>query len=273
MKMEPQFAFIGAGNMARAMIEGLITSGFSPQQIRAVDPSKDALNILAEKGVSRLDTSPRDLLQDVDLLILSVKPQVVPEVMAEVRALLEPSTPLLSIAAGVSTVSLQNQTGLSIPIIRCMPNLPAMIGRGASALFGSSLVKPSHRHLATQVMDAIGLTVWVEEETLLDAVTAVSGSGPAYFFSLIEAVIKSGTELGLNRETATALTLQTALGAAELATQSEAPVDTLRKNVASPGGTTERALEVLDAGDFQGLIRSAVRECAARSKELGKEVG
>jgi pyrroline-5-carboxylate reductase len=154
-----------------------------------------------------------------------------------------------------------------------MPNTPAMIGLGASALYAHDSVDAAHRQLAEQVTNAAGKTVWVSREDLLDAVTAVSGSGPAYFFALIEAIARTGTELGLEKEVAMALTVQTALGAASLAAQATEPVATLRENVTSPGGTTEQALQSLQAHDFDAVVAEAVRQCAARAKALGEEFG
>lgn len=154
-----------------------------------------------------------------------------------------------------------------------MPNTPAMIGLGASALYAPDSVSPAHRDLAERVTNAAGKTVWVASEDLLDAVTAVSGSGPAYFFALIEAIAQAGTELGLEEDVAMALTVQTALGAASLAAQAAEPVATLRENVTSPGGTTEQALQSLQTSQFDAVVAEAVRQCAARAKALGKEFG
>jgi len=154
-----------------------------------------------------------------------------------------------------------------------MPNTPAMIGKGASALYASEQVTDNQRQLAEAVTNAVGMTVWVAEESLLDAVTAVSGSGPAYFFALIEAVTHAGTQLGLAPETALALTVQTAIGAAELAQRSDLPIAILRENVTSPGGTTEEALRALTEAQFDAVVTDAVQRCAKRAKTLGEEFG
>ena len=158
-------------------------------------------------------------------------------------------------------------------MIRCMPNTPAMIGLGASALYAGDDVKGEHRALAEQVTNAAGTTVWVASEDLLDAVTAVSGSGPAYFFALIEAIARAGAELGLDEKVAMSLTLQTAMGAAALAQQSDDGVAKLRENVTSPGGTTEQALLSLQSNQFEAIVAEAVTQCAARAAALGKEFG
>ena len=259
--------------MASAMISGLIAEGTSPSQLRASDPSEAALSRLAAMGLSHLSTSPDKLFEDADLVVAAVKPQVMPAALTAIKDQLGSRTALLSIAAGIPISSLQSQLGEDVAIIRCMPNTPAMIGLGASALYAAEPVSASHRALAERVTNAAGKTVWVNREDLLDAVTAVSGSGPAYFFALIEAIARAGTELGLEEEVALALTVQTALGAASLAAQATEPVATLRENVTSPGGTTEQALQSLKANDFDAVVAEAVRQCAARANALGEEFG
>jgi pyrroline-5-carboxylate reductase len=272
-EVAPVIAFLGAGNMASAMISGLIAEGTSPSQLRASDPSEAALSRLAAMGLSHLSISPDKLFEDADLVVAAVKPQVMPAALTAIKDQLGSRTALLSIAAGIPISSLQSQLGEDVAIIRCMPNTPAMIGLGASALYAAEPVSASHRALAERVTNAAGKTVWVNREDLLDAVTAVSGSGPAYFFALIEAIARAGTELGLEEEVALALTVQTALGAASLAAQATEPVATLRENVTSPGGTTEQALQSLKANDFDAVVAEAVRQCAARANALGEEFG
>jgi pyrroline-5-carboxylate reductase len=271
--MSPQIAFLGAGNMASAIISGLLAVGFAPQQLRASDPSEEALARLRALGLSQVSTSTDGLCEDADLLVAAVKPQIMPQALSAIKPQLGSGTAVLSIAAGIPISSLQSLAGPSVPIIRCMPNTPAMIGKGASALFACESVTPEQRALAEQITSAVGLSVWVETEVLLDAVTAVSGSGPAYFFALIEAVAEAGTSLGLAPEVSMSLTLQTALGAAELAGQSDLPVSELRENVTSPGGTTEQALLALKVGGFDEMIAKAVKACADRARTLGEEFG
>lgn len=271
--MESQIAFLGAGNMASAMINGLLNTGFSPQQLRAADPSEEALQGLRALGLEQLDTSPEHLFDGADLIVAAVKPQIMSAALSPLKNRLGPDTALLSIAAGIPIASLQRYIGDATPVIRCMPNTPAMVSRGASALYASTAATESQRNLAAAVTDSVGITFWVAEEALLDAVTAVSGSGPAYFFALIEAVSEAGAQLGLEPETALALTLQTAMGAAELAQRSAVPVATLRENVTSPGGTTEQALLALEAGQFNAVVSAAVHRCAERARTLGEEFG
>ena len=272
-EVAPVIAFLGAGNMASAMISGLIAEGISPSQLRASDPSEAALSRLEAMGLSRLSTASDKLFEDADLVVAAVKPQIIPAALIAIKDQLGPRTALLSIAAGIPISSLQSHLGEDVAIIRCMPNTPAMIGLGASALCAADSVSAAHRELAEKVTNAAGNTVWVSREELLDAVTAVSGSGPAYFFALIEAIARTGAELGLEEEVAMALTVQTALGAASLAAQATEPVATLRENVTSPGGTTEQALQSLQANDFEAVVAEAVRQCAARAKALGEEFG
>ena len=272
-EVAPVITFLGAGNMSSAMISGLIAEGISPSQLRASDPSETALSHLEVMGLSQLSTLPDRLFEDADLVVAAVKPQVIPAALTSIKDQLGPRTALLSIAAGIPISSLQSLLGEDVAIIRCMPNTPAMIGLGASALYASDSVSAARRELAEKVTNAAGDTVWVSREELLDAVTAVSGSGPAYFFALIEAIARTGMELGLEEEVAMALTVQTALGAASLAAQANEPVATLRENVTSPGGTTEQALQSLQANDFEAVVSEAIRQCAARAKALGEEFG
>ncbi|MDG2461281.1 MAG: pyrroline-5-carboxylate reductase [Luminiphilus sp.] len=271
--MSPQIAFLGAGNMASAIISGLLAVGFSPQQLSASDPSEEALERLRALGLSRVSTATDNLCHGADLLVAAVKPQVMAEALMSVSPQLSSATALFSIAAGIPISSLQSMAGASVPIVRCMPNTPAMIGQGASALFASESVTAAQRKIAEQLTNAVGFTVWVEQEELLDAVTAVSGSGPAYFFALIESISKAGTELGLSPEVSMSLTLHTALGAAELARQSDVPIGALRENVTSPGGTTEQALLALQAEGFDEIVAKAVHACADRARTLGEEFG
>ena len=172
--MESQIAFLGAGNMARAIILGLLNTGFSPQQLRAADPSEQALEGLRSLGLTQLSASPAQFNDGVDLIVAAVKPQVMAEALSPLKNRLDPNTALLSIAAGIPVASLQRYIGGSTPVIRCMPNTPAMVGKGASGLYASELVTETQRNLAQAVTDSVGMTFWVTEESLLDAVTAVS---------------------------------------------------------------------------------------------------
>jgi pyrroline-5-carboxylate reductase len=180
----------------------------------------------------------------------------------------------MSVAAGISVSALKDQLSNSnAPVVRCMPNTPALVGAGASGLFASPEVTDRQRAGIDAVMGVVGTTVWLEKESHIDVVTAISGSGPAYFFAFMEAMIATGERMGLDHETASQLTLQTALGAAKLATQQSDPVNELRRNVTSPGGTTERALESFDQDNLEALVNRGMQACLARAQEMAKEFG
>ncbi len=268
--MSSHITFIGAGNMATSLIKGLIAGGHDAAAIRASDPAPEQLRKIAELGVATSDDNNAQLL-GADVVILAVKPQVMASV-AEGLTALSTDQLLVSIAAGVSLSSLAGWTSGEQPIVRCMPNTPALLGAGITALCANESVSPAQRQLAEAVLASAGRTLWVSPEDQLDAVTAVSGSGPAYFFYLMEAMIEAGQALGLSAETAATLTLETARGAALMALEGPPPAQ-LRANVTSPGGTTQAALEVLEAADCHGIINAAIAAAAKRSHELAIEFG
>ena len=213
----------------------------------------------------------RAALSGADVVVLAVKPQVLGAV---VKALpLHTGQLVVSIAAGVPIASLEQWTRPDQPIVRCMPNTPALVGAGITGLYANTAVSAAGRARASTILGAVGATIWVDEEQLLDAVTAVSGSGPAYYFYLMEAMIEAGEALGLPRATAMALTLETAYGAALMARQPGADPAILRANVTSPGGTTERALDILGAADLRGIVQHAINGAALRAGELATEFG
>ncbi len=265
-----KIAFIGAGNMAKALIQGLVDSGTPADQLSAADIAEAQLAPLAELGVAT-STDNAQAIQSADVVVLSVKPQVLTAILKELP--LESQQLLISIAAGIDMSTLTSGAGASQPIVRCMPNTPALVGAGMAALFANSHVTDAQMDAGEKLLSAVGEVVWVQEEHLLDAVTAVSGSGPAYFFYLMEAMIRAGTDLGLSEDIATQLTLQTALGAAQLAKGSQDVPAQLRRNVTSPGGTTERALNLLNEADVSNAIVRALQGAALRSKELSQEFG
>ena len=265
-----QICFVGAGNMASSLIRGLLSKGHEPSSICASDPATAQLNPLAEIGVLTTTDNAR-AIAGAHVVVLAVKPQVLNEVVQNLP--LTQTQLVISIAAGVPLTSLHAWTSATQPIIRCMPNTPALVGAGITALFASPAVAAEQRQQAEQLLGAAGTTLWVASEQLLDAVTAVSGSGPAYFFYLMEAMIEAGETLGLDAATATKLTVQTAYGAALMASQGTDLPGTLRVNVTSPGGTTEKALSIMDAADCRGIINAALNGAAQRSAELAKEFG
>jgi len=266
-----RIAFIGAGNMASSLINGLINSGRNPADIRASDPATAQLAKLESLGVTTCRTND-EAIRGAELVVLAVKPQVLRSVLIELGSLRADQL-IVSIAAGVPLSSLQTWTGPDQAVVRCMPNTPALLGAGITAMFANAQASIGQRALAEAVLGAAGKTLWVDAENELDAVTALSGSGPAYFFYLMEAMIEAGRALGLDPQTARTLTIETAYGAALMARQEGADPAELRRNVTSPGGTTERAVSILEAADSRGIINAALKGAAERARELAREFG
>ncbi len=265
--------FIGGGNMAASIIGGLLTSGVDARQLRAGDPSQDSLDRLASLGPITTSQDNLDIIPGCDVLVMAVKPQLMKVVCAGIADTVQASKPLIiSIAAGVTSDSLNHWLGGNLAIVRCMPNTPALLRCGATGLFANTAVSEIQRQQAQQILDAVGLALWVEQESELDAVTAVSGSGPAYFFLMMEAMQASGEALGLNPDVAKQLSQQTALGAARMALESDVDVAELRRRVTSPKGTTERAITIFEDGGFRALVQQALQGAADRADELGREL-
>jgi len=267
-------AFIGGGNMAASLIGGLVADGHDPRHILVSDPEHEKLANLAARFGVRGVASNADAAARADVLILAVKPQALRRVCEDLRITVERHRPLvLSIAAGVRERYLRQWLGEGLALVRAMPNTPAMIQSGATVLHADRGVSPSRRNLAESVMRAVGLTCWVDDEAQLDAVTALSGSGPAYFFLVMEALEQAGAELGLDPQIARLLTIQTALGAARMAMESSDPPAVLRAQVTSPGGTTERALQIFEEGGLRALFGRALTGAQERSQELSRLLG
>jgi len=265
--------FIGAGNMASALAGGMLARGFKPGQLALADSNAGQLEAFKARGVFTTQDNA-ELMQRADVLVLAVKPQVLGAVLKPLAALAQQKQPLvLSIAAGIPADSIERWLGGNLPVVRAMPNTPALVHAGAAGLYANALVSPAQRSLAESILAAVGIALWVEQEELIDAVTAVSGSGPAYFFFVMEAMMAAAVELGLDDKTARALTLQTALGSAQMAiTAGEDPAE-LRRRVTSPGGTTERAVAVLEQAGLRETFRQALAACAARGGELARQLG
>ncbi len=260
--------FIGGGNMASALIAGL-RKARADLNIRVADPSEDARQrLMREYGI---DTFVRgsEAAPGSDVVVLAVKPQVMADAIEDLAPAIEDGQLVLSIAAGSTVSGLEKALGASTPIVRAMPNTPALIGRGFCGLYANAACRPHHREQAERIMQAGGEVLWVEDESLMDVVTAVSGSGPAYFFLLTEALAQAGAELGLSEQDALKLALHTAEGAGALQIHAGEPPAMLRKRVTSPGGTTQAAIEVLEAHGFRDLIRHAVSAATQRGRELG----
>lgn len=270
---DAKLTFIGGGNMAASLIGGLVRRGYAVGQITACDPDPDARQRLhAGFGVETSDDNRAAAAQS-DILVLAVKPQVMAGVARELSAALGHRPLVLSIAAGIPLAALDGWLGAGIPLVRCMPNTPALVGAGATALYAGPGVSADQRQTAEQILAAAGTTVWVEEESAIDAVTALSGSGPAYFFLFIEIMMAVGRDLGLAPEVVRQLTLQTAVGAARMAQDSDLDVAELRRRVTSPGGTTEAAIGVLESGGLAQLLGAAMTAARDRAQALGAALG
>ena len=268
--LNQNICFIGGGNMAQALIGGLLSRGLPTTRITVSDPVEQIRHILEEKNI-QTTTDNVDAIKNADVVVLAVKPQVLATVLQPLKGLLSDKL-VISIIAGAEIQTISDLIGGSQRIVRVMPNTPALVQTGAHGIYASEAVNAQDRELTSQILAATGLTIWVDNEAQIDAVTAVSGSGPAYFFYLMESMIRAGKNLGLDEKVATALTLQTALGAAQMAiTSSNSPTE-LRKNVTSPNGTTQAALDVFDRAQISQNIQAALAAAQKRSRELAQEL-
>ncbi|HZR03321.1 MAG TPA: pyrroline-5-carboxylate reductase [Burkholderiales bacterium] len=266
-----QIIFIGGGNMASALIGGLLQTGVDRGGFRVVEVNAEARAFLQQRfHIDALAQLPGQLLPE-EIVLLAVKPQQLSGVAAELNSRLAGQL-VITIAAGIGTALLSRWLGGYEHIVRVMPNTPALVRAGVSALYAMPGVSGGERQRAQAILESVGATVWVEREELMDVVTAVSGSGPAYVFYFMEAVMQAARDLGMAAEQARLLTLETFFGAAALARSSEESPATLRARVTSKGGTTERALSVLDAEAVGAKIAEAVRQAALRAEQLGKEL-
>lgn len=263
-----KISFIGGGNMAQALISGLLAKGILPEYITVSDPNPDNREQLQAKGINTIDSAknPLDALM-ADVVVLAVKPQIMSTVVADFSQVLDKQL-IISVAAGLSTDSLTKMLNGYQNIVRAMPNTPAMVQAGATGLYATDSINEQEKQLTTELMGASGLVIWVDDEEQLHAVTAVSGSAPAYFFYFIESVIQGGIDLGLSQEQASALAMQTALGAAKMSISSDDTPEQLRRKVMSPGGTTEAAVHSLQADKVNELIGKAMQACVKRSREM-----
>jgi pyrroline-5-carboxylate reductase len=267
-----KIGFIGGGNMASSLISGLIASGHSPKHLWVSDINPDSLKALAENLNVNTTESNDAVINEVDVIVLAVKPQILGSVAKSAAPLIQQKKSLVvSIAAGISQKSLSQWLGSDTAIVRCMPNTPALVLTGATALHANAKVSAEQHNLAENIMRSVGIALWVKDESELDAVTAVSGSGPAYYFLLMEAMEKAALELGLTEVTARLLVQQTALGAAKIALESSESPEQLRKRVTSPGGTTQRAIETFEQGGITELVSKALHAARDRSIEMSKQ--
>lgn len=260
--------------MATSLIAGLIADGYDNQLITVSDPDPEKLAQLAARFGVRTEPENAKAIEDAAIVVLAVKPQVLEKAARGLAETIQKTHPLvISIAAGVQEMVLRDWLGGNVSLVRSMPNTPAMIQSGATGLHAGPGVTDAQRDMAENILRAVGLTRWVENEAQMDAVTAISGSGPAYFFLVMEAMEEAANEMGLDQETARLLVLQTALGASRMAMESSDSPATLRQKVTSPGGTTERALDILENGRLRELFNRALSGAQERSRELSNMLG
>ncbi len=266
--------FIGGGNMACSLIGGLIADGYDPQRIWVSDPDSEKCQRVKERFCVHTMADNVRVVQEARIVVFAVKPQVLQGVAEGVATVVQDRKPLvISIAAGIREPDLQGWLGGDVALVRTMPNTPALIQTGATGLYAGAEVSEQQRSLAESIMRAVGMTVWLPDEALLDVVTALSGSGPAYFFLIMEALEDAAVHLGLERETARLLTLQTTLGAARMAIESNIQPAALRERVTSPGGTTEKAIGALEESGIRETFRQALLAARDRSVELSTLLG
>ncbi|MFC1630910.1 MAG: pyrroline-5-carboxylate reductase [Arenicellales bacterium] len=265
--------FIGGGNMAESLIGGLLASGHKASLIHVSEPDNNRRSrLLAKYGVNCVADNA-ELVERTDLLLFAVKPQLLQQIALPLRDIIQAKQPsIISIAAGVRSVDLEQWLGGELAIVRVMPNTPALVRAGASGLYANHRVSIEQKNQAESIMRSVGITVWLENESQMDIVTALSGSGPAYIFKVIEAMEEAATLAGLARETSRLLAIETVLGAAKLAVESEDSPAELRQKVTSPGGTTEQGLKQLEQGGIEQLFQSTINAAIDRSREMGDEL-
>lgn len=267
-----RIGFVGGGNMAQAIVGGLLNAGHDPKRIIISDPSEpQRARILELNSDIRTNTANAAAAEFAELIVLAVKPQIMGDVVGELAAVRDGTALIVSIAAGITLRRLQDWFGAHTPIVRVMPNQPALVGAGMSVLTANGACNRQHRDDAEYVALAVGKSAWITDESLMDAVTAISGSGPAYFYLLMEIMADCARDMGLTDELARLLTRQTALGAGLSAQQSEQAVRDLRASVTSPGGTTAAALEVLESRGIRDIVAAALDAACKRSQELGAD--
>lgn len=270
----PLVGFIGAGNMARGLAGGLIKNGWGQNQVILADPEPSQREAIESILGVKTFASNSDVAARADILVLAVKPQILGNVAKALASTVQKNKPLvISIAAGVRIEDIDRWLGGGLAIVRVMPNTAALIGSGASGMYANDRVNESMRNQAESILRAVGVTVWLADEYLMDVVTALSGSGPAYFFLVMEALEQATIELGLDPKQARLLTLETAFGAAKMALECHEEPSQLRHRVTSPGGTTEQALKVLEQGDIRQLFKKAVQAAVIRAREIADMFG
>ena len=267
-------AFIGGGNMGGALMRGLIARGLSAQNISVGEANQQRRISLADELGVHVTADNREAVAGADVVVLAVKPQDMANTTQALAAVFAQRPPLvLSIAAGIRVTDIEGWCGAGVPVVRAMPNRPALNNAGASALYGPASLSEPHRALAAEVLGAVGTTVWVQDEAALDVVTALSGSGPAYFFLLAELMVDAAVNLGLERASAQELTLQTLFGSGQMARASDGDLARLRAEVTSKGGTTEAAVRSFEAANLRTIVAAALGAATDRGREMARDFG
>lgn len=273
MENKTVIGFIGAGNMAYALIKGLLNNGFDANQINISDPNEELLlNRESELKVTTYSDNA-SLLSNSDVIFFAVKPQVLSSVCLELKGVVKSKHLFVSIVAGIRSSDINRWLGGTFSLIRTMPNTPALFQSGVTGLFANEVVDNEQKLLVSSILSSVGECFWVNEEKLIDAITAISGSGPAYFFLLMESMKQAGMALGLDEETANSLSIQTAYGASLMANKTGKDSRTLRSEVTSPNGTTQSAIESFQDQNFEGIVANATRAAYDRARELSNELG
>ena len=273
MENKTVIGFIGAGNMAYALIKGLLNNGFDASQINISDPNEELLrNRESELKVTTYSDNA-SLLSNSDVIFFAVKPQVLSNVCLELKGIVKSKHLFVSIVAGIRSSDINRWLGGNFSLIRTMPNTPALFQSGVTGLFANEVVDNEQKSLVSSILSSVGECFWVNEEKLIDAITAISGSGPAYFFLLMESMKQAGMALGLDEETANSLSIQTAYGASLMANKTGKDSRTLRSEVTSPNGTTQSAIESFQDQNFEGIVANATRAAYDRARELSNELG
>ncbi len=266
--------FIGGGNMARSLIGGLLSTGWPSKRVCVSEPDQEKRDFFEHQMGVRALRQNEAAIEGADVVVLAVKPQVLREMLLSAQRILQQRRPLVvSIVAGIRECDIQRWSGGGLSIVRAMPNTPALVGSGATGLYANELADDEQRDVAESLLRAVGTTVWLGEEVMLDVVTALSGSGPAYFMYFMEALEQAAIQHGLAADTARLLTLETCLGAAKLAINSEEDLLELRRRVTSPGGTTERALQVMDEANLPDILNQAFDAAVKQASELAEILG
>ncbi|GAB2615143.1 pyrroline-5-carboxylate reductase [Novilysobacter erysipheiresistens] len=265
----PVVAFIGGGNMARSLIGGMIARGADPARVRVAEPVAALREALKTDFDVPCFATAAEAVEGASVWLLAVKPQVMRTVCGELTPVAQTNRPVaISVAAGITSSQLSNWLGGDVAVVRAMPNTPALLGAGITGLFANERTDATQREQAATLLDAVGPTVWISDEAQMDAVTAVSGSGPAYVFLLAEAMQDAGVKQGLPSDTARQLASQTLLGAAKMLTELDETAAELRRKVTSPGGTTQAAIETFEAGGLRELVDRAITAATERGREL-----